>query len=179
MDQLKDAIRYQGYAQKDPLVMYKNQAFTIFQNCLETIATLTAQRILNIRIQLANGVSVAPEQIQKVNRPAPQQVPQNAENAQLAQPNEAAQAPAAPAQEPASAEQPAEEAPKAVDPVPEAPSSSAIPSSALPGTRPEALRRRTIPGAQVKSAGPKLGRNDLCWCGSGLKYKKCHGKNLE
>ena len=179
MDQLKDAIRYQGYAQKDPLVMYKNQAFTIFQNCLETIATLTAQRILNIRIQLANGVSVAPEQIQKVNRPAPQQVPQNAENAQPAQPNEAAQAPAAPAAEPASAEQPAEEAPKAVDPVPEAPSSSAIPSSALPGTRPEALRRRTIPGAQVKSAGPKLGRNDLCWCGSGLKYKKCHGKNLE
>ena len=179
MDQLKDAIRYQGYAQKDPLVMYKNQAFTIFQNCLETIATLTAQRILNIRIQLANGVSVAPEQIQKVNRPAPQQVPQNAENAQPAQPNEAAQAPAAPAAEPASAEQPAEEAPKAVDPVPEAPSSSVIPSSALPGTRPEALRRRTIPGAQVKSAGPKLGRNDLCWCGSGLKYKKCHGKNLE
>ncbi len=167
MDQLKDAIRYQGYAQKDPLVMYKNQAFTIFQNCLETIATLTAQRILNIRIQLANGVSVAPEQIQKVDRPAQGQAPQNAETA-AAQPAESAKAPA---------EQP-KEAPQAVDPVPEAPTSSAIPSSALPGTRPQALRR-TIPGAQVKSAGPKLGRNDLCWCGSGLKYKKCHGKNLD
>ena len=23
--------------------------------------------------------------------------------------------------------------------------------------------------------GPKLGRNELCWCGSGKKYKKCHG----
>ena len=23
---------------------------------------------------------------------------------------------------------------------------------------------------------PKLGRNDPCWCGSGLKYKKCHGR---
>ncbi|HQS01816.1 MAG: preprotein translocase subunit SecA [Halothiobacillus sp. 24-54-40] len=23
---------------------------------------------------------------------------------------------------------------------------------------------------------PKLGRNDLCWCGSGKKYKHCHGK---
>jgi preprotein translocase subunit SecA len=22
----------------------------------------------------------------------------------------------------------------------------------------------------------KIGRNDPCWCGSGLKYKKCHGK---
>jgi preprotein translocase subunit SecA len=24
--------------------------------------------------------------------------------------------------------------------------------------------------------GEKIGRNDTCWCGSGLKYKKCHGK---
>jgi preprotein translocase subunit SecA len=24
--------------------------------------------------------------------------------------------------------------------------------------------------------GAKIGRNDLCWCGSGVKYKKCHGK---
>jgi preprotein translocase subunit SecA len=23
--------------------------------------------------------------------------------------------------------------------------------------------------------GPKLGRNDPCFCGSGKKYKKCHG----
>src|SRR5437764_1184596 len=25
-------------------------------------------------------------------------------------------------------------------------------------------------------AGTKLGRNDPCWCGSGKKYKKCHGR---
>ena len=25
--------------------------------------------------------------------------------------------------------------------------------------------------------GPKVGRNDPCPCGSGLKYKNCHGKN--
>jgi hypothetical protein len=24
---------------------------------------------------------------------------------------------------------------------------------------------------------PKLGRNDPCFCGSGRKYKKCHGAN--
>jgi preprotein translocase subunit SecA len=24
-------------------------------------------------------------------------------------------------------------------------------------------------------SGPKLGRNEPCWCGSGKKYKKCHG----
>jgi preprotein translocase subunit SecA len=25
-------------------------------------------------------------------------------------------------------------------------------------------------------SGPKIGRNDPCFCGSGLKYKKCHGR---
>jgi len=29
--------------------------------------------------------------------------------------------------------------------------------------------------AQQRRAGEKVGRNDLCPCGSGKKYKKCHG----
>ena len=28
---------------------------------------------------------------------------------------------------------------------------------------------------QPVRAGPKIGRNDPCWCGSGKKFKKCHG----
>lgn len=32
------------------------------------------------------------------------------------------------------------------------------------------------PAAPVKREGPKLGRNDPCHCGSGKKFKKCHGK---
>jgi preprotein translocase subunit SecA len=28
----------------------------------------------------------------------------------------------------------------------------------------------------VRRDGPKVGRNDLCPCGSGKKYKHCHGK---
>ena len=31
-------------------------------------------------------------------------------------------------------------------------------------------------GAGAQDAGAKLGRNDPCWCGSGKKYKRCHGK---
>jgi preprotein translocase subunit SecA len=30
-------------------------------------------------------------------------------------------------------------------------------------------------GAPPARSGPKIGRNDPCWCGSGKKYKKCHG----
>jgi hypothetical protein len=33
------------------------------------------------------------------------------------------------------------------------------------------------PITQVKRDEPKIGRNDPCWCGSGKKYKKCHGAN--
>ena len=27
---------------------------------------------------------------------------------------------------------------------------------------------------EEKPAMPDIGRNDICWCGSGKKYKKCH-----
>jgi uncharacterized protein YchJ len=30
---------------------------------------------------------------------------------------------------------------------------------------------------QVRREEPKVGRNDPCPCGSGKKYKKCHGAN--
>jgi preprotein translocase subunit SecA len=32
------------------------------------------------------------------------------------------------------------------------------------------------PGTPYHRTAPKVGRNDPCSCGSGLKYKKCHGK---
>jgi preprotein translocase subunit SecA len=32
-----------------------------------------------------------------------------------------------------------------------------------------------VEAPQPVRAGPKIGRNDPCWCGSGKKYKRCHG----
>jgi preprotein translocase subunit SecA len=32
-----------------------------------------------------------------------------------------------------------------------------------------------VPAQRIVSEEQKLGRNDPCWCGSGKKYKKCHG----
>ena len=31
------------------------------------------------------------------------------------------------------------------------------------------------PGTKAPASAAKLGRNDLCWCGSGKKFKRCHG----
>ncbi|HED64356.1 MAG TPA: hypothetical protein ENJ09_02260 [Planctomycetes bacterium] len=38
------------------------------------------------------------------------------------------------------------------------------------------LRAATPPSKPFVHRAPKLGRNDPCFCGSGLKFKKCHGK---
>jgi preprotein translocase subunit SecA len=38
------------------------------------------------------------------------------------------------------------------------------------------LVKETPVAPKVVSGGEDMGRNDLCFCGSGKKYKKCHGK---
>ena len=184
MDQLKDAIRFHGYAQKDPLMVYKNEGFKMFEGCLEKIATLTALRILNIRITLPNGMTVSPDQIklptpeeieaakaaQAAREAAGEQAPANQEGAKAA--GLAGQA-AASQSNAISAEQQNQQA--------QATQSETAKSSAGSEGTPRVRRTYTDPRilaarrAQQQSA-PKIGRNDLCWCGSGLKYKKCHGK---
>ena len=192
MDQLKDAIRFHGYAQKDPLMIYKNEGYKMFEGCIEKIATLTMLRILNIRITLPNGQTVSPDQLQLREQPKPESEAGDGQQ-ESAQSAETAQAPE-------NAEQPSTEGAKAAGLAGQAASSETnaisegqqaaseaaqpMPQSALPGTRPTVRRTYTNPAVaaaarRAQQAGPKLGRNDPCWCGSGLKYKKCHGKDVE
>ncbi|MGB9112386.1 MAG: preprotein translocase subunit SecA [Acidimicrobiales bacterium] len=64
----------------------------------------------------------------------------------------------------------------AADPV--APMEEIAEGSAPPA--PAVKRTVVVPPANLVGTGPgpkaKLGRNDPCWCGSGRKYKQCHGK---
>jgi preprotein translocase subunit SecA len=48
----------------------------------------------------------------------------------------------------------------------------AITGEVQPDTDPSTADGRNEP---IVRQGPKLGRNDPCWCGSGKKYKHCHG----
>ncbi len=43
------------------------------------------------------------------------------------------------------------------------------------GQAPQPAQGRAGGGAPARSDAPKVGRNDPCPCGSGKKYKKCHG----
>ncbi len=186
------AIRFHGYAQKDPLMVYKNEGFKLFEGCLEKIATLTALRILNIRITLPNGMTVSPDQLQLKSQ---EQIDAERKAAEAAQAQGGS--PTDKAAEPAEAEQLSAEGAKAAGLAGQAATSESnaiseeqqgaqpMPQSALPGTRPTVRRTYTNPAVlaaakkRAQQAGPKLGRNDPCWCGSGLKYKKCHGKDVE
>ena len=187
MDQLKDSIRFHGYAQKDPLMVYKNEGFKLFEGCLEKIATLTALRILNIRITLPNGMTVSPDQLQLKSQEqidAEKKAAEEAGNAAgESAGNGAEQLSAEGAQAAGLAGTAAHSQSNAISEDQQA--GQPMPQSALPGTRPTVRRTYTNPAIvaaarkRAQQAGPKLGRNDPCWCGSGLKYKKCHGKDIE
>ena len=63
-----------------------------------------------------------------------------------------------------------------------APGAGALPGALGAAKGPILGARPPVPGAGAQArpghtpTGDKIGRNDVCWCGSGLKYKKCHGR---
>jgi len=66
-------------------------------------------------------------------------------------------------------------------------SGAAVTTQIIPGLQPQTPRNiqlqkgdETLGTGPARSAGQapdgeKVGRNDPCWCGSGKKYKRCHG----
>ncbi|MBN1130238.1 MAG: SEC-C domain-containing protein [Chitinispirillaceae bacterium] len=55
-------------------------------------------------------------------------------------------------------------------------SSGSVAREMPPARRQEQVTNRAASGQHtIIKAGPQVGRNDPCPCGSGKKYKKCHG----
>jgi preprotein translocase subunit SecA len=127
LDQLRNAIQYRAYGQKDPLVEYKREAFEMFEDLMRDIQATFTERFLKVQITA-----------EPPRRPPPPPAPAPARG------DEDLFAPA-PGRSPAQAPPPA------------------VTSSAGP------LRAPALVG------GAEVGRNDPCPCGSGRKYKKCHG----
>jgi len=148
MDHLKTGIGLRGYGQKDPRVEYEKEAYEIFEDLKNNIADEAVKGIFRVVIE---------------HGPPPDQRPPR--------------------------------------PVPAGPQFEAIPSGAmvpqavpqgrlspheaeqLLGPAPQAQRRPQQLHTNLGDAEPpkpvraeaKIGRNELCPCGSGKKYKKCHG----
>jgi preprotein translocase subunit SecA len=140
MEHLKDAIGLQGYAQKDPLVEYKNEAFTAFEQLKRDIQFEIATNIFRVEV---------------VREEAPQPAPQPALAAVASGPSDAPGTGVADALAAAGG------------PVAMGATAPPRPISSMAG--------RGTAVAQAQPAG-KVGRNDPCPCGSGRKYKRCHGR---
>ncbi len=152
MDGLRDSTRYRGYAQKDPLQEYKKEGFAMFGSMMESVAHEVAQRILHID----------PNFLQRQQEAAARAREEELRRRQSLQ----FSAPGEPGGAIAGTPEPAPEARPAPRPM----------AGPLPGTvvmNSSAGARAPQPSQDVfKNAG----RNDPCPCGSGKKFKKCHGQ---
>jgi preprotein translocase subunit SecA len=150
LDHLKEGIGLRGYGQKDPLVEFKKEAFILFEDMMTRIDNETVRYLFHIQVQ--QGEQTGPGGASQA--PSPQQPPR---------PRAAAASAAARAGEPEHLPAVAREIERRQQ------------------RQQKDLQYQTGP-AQAEApkpvrAGAKVGRNDPCPCGSGKKYKKCHGAN--
>ena len=166
LDQLRQSVQNASYEQKDPLVIYKVESFHLFENMLNSL------NVKAMSVLMRGQIYVRPA------APAPAPAPAPA-------------AQEAPADEQADEQE--EEKPQAAPAKPQPEIERAMPEKAtdysryktsrenLPG---EADNRAAAQGASQRQAptpvkaGPRINRNDPCPCGSGKKYKNCHGRGL-
>ncbi|MBD5362490.1 MAG: preprotein translocase subunit SecA [Bacteroides sp.] len=164
LDDLRQSVQNASYEQKDPLVIYKVESFHLFEEMLKKLNDKATAALMRGQIY----VRQAP--------PAPAQSP--------------AQTPAqSPEQQAEQAEQQQAPAPK---PQPEVQRATAVKTdySRYNASKPEAYegadaqrqaasaQQGQRPAPQPIKAAPRVGRNDPCPCGSGKKYKACHGRGL-
>jgi preprotein translocase subunit SecA len=165
MDHLKEGIGLRGYAQQDPLVAYKRESFDMFEAMMLKFQEDTVRFLFRMQIIGPDGqpVNAAPQPRREV--------------------------PAAPPVASA-ARQPLGDGRRA--PVLDAPREIPVPTRAPQTTidqlekefarkKQRELAHASMAGGSAASqpsqrrTGEKVGRNDPCPCGSGKKYKKCHG----
>ncbi len=162
MDQIRDSIGFRAFSQKDPRIEFKKEAARLFDEMLRGVRDRVAEIALKGRL--------SPQLPRQAQRPAPAEV-----------------VPAQPAM-PASEEQGGEPSTSPMPRIPAAPAAPAIAAAAemIRGSATQerdleiAARAGTPDDAQAAGAPssggiPAVGRNEPCPCGSGKKYKKCHG----
>jgi preprotein translocase subunit SecA len=137
LDSLKEGINLRAYAQKDPLVEYKREAFKMFTELVNTMNTETISLIWKAFPADQNGTPRRPQ--------APQRPKVDLSKAKMEH------------------------------------EVSTNMGLQMNSARNEETAMSQAAHQQEKQApvvvGEKIGRNDPCPCGSGKKYKQCHGKN--
>ena len=194
MDYLREGIGLRAWAQRDPLVEYQREGFDMFGAMMEGIKEESVGNLFNLQVEVQENpiVEEAPGAEE-----APPGAPSPAVGGRSAKPDAGTAAPANRKPQPQRnsparpAAQPRGRAPGSAEPaVPAAFAADGASTLVAPGLkRPQRPARLQYSAPSEDGSGEvdqhaegapagdvsRVGRNDLCPCGSGRKYKRCHG----
>ena len=166
MDQLRKGIGLRSYAQTDPVIAYKQEGFAMFDEMVERIQERTISMLLKAELQI-NRPAVTRIMPTPARPATPTQAPAAAEGTQGSPESQEAVP-----QETAPQEAPA--APRALGKNEVVSGGGVLPSEVNVDALKTSGTEKFNPATMKKAKKP--GPNDPCPCGSGLKYKKCHGR---
>jgi preprotein translocase subunit SecA len=156
MDYLREGIHLRGFAQIDPLVAYKNEAFTLFGDLMNSVWSDYARMIFNVQVNVdgqnggggAGGRDAIPAFSAAGSSTRAGRVSYSGGHS-AAGAGALAQAAAA----------------------------AGVGAVAQGGYGEIDQEMEALPAVEqrVLDDEHQVGRNDPCWCGSGKKFKKCHG----
>jgi preprotein translocase subunit SecA len=147
MDYLREGIHLRGFAQIEPIVAYKNEAFTLFEELMASIWSDFAKMVFNVEVEVESADEAA-ERYDPSKIGGPGRNVQYSGGAGAVQPSALTAAGAGGGVGPTGV----------VD---------TAPDGELAG--PPTVEQRRVADEE------QIGRNDPCWCGSGKKFKRCHG----
>src|SRR4051794_24973283 len=146
MDYLREGIHLRGFAQIDPLVAYKNEGYQMFEELLHSIWDEFSKLVFRAELEIQPDQAGA---VAATNGAG--------ETTTLAYSGGTL-----------------ENQPSALQEVAAASGASAVDVAAAQAAGPNSGGFETVETV-VNDDKENIGRNDPCWCGSGKKYKKCHG----
>jgi len=185
LDQLRNAIGYRSWGQKDPLIEYKHEAYSMFVDLMDDIHNTFTERFLRAQITFEERAAPPPPMYLsgpdldgngEERAPRPRKKQFNALGVMEEIDVDAGEGTDA-TLDVAPAEAPKKGTAVRTEPTVHVGGKSSSLSKAMAGGAIGGVPG--VPGVPGGSADwSNVGRNDPCPCGSGKKFKKCHGSNL-
>jgi len=187
MDHLKEGISLRGYAQRDPLVEYKRESFDMFEAMMLKFQEDTVRFLFRMQIIGPDGrpVTSAPQPKREVPKAPPvasaAQIDGRSGDSPSDRPEYFFGAQQDGSGEPGRPTSPTQPPPEIAIPTRQASTTIDALEKEFRKKKQRELAAANMAGggngtqASQRRAGEKVGRNDPCPCGSGKKYKKCHG----
>jgi preprotein translocase subunit SecA len=161
LDQLRNAITYRAWGQKDPLIEYKQEAFGMFVDLMADLRATFTEQFFKVQVSAGPPPPAAgPPPPRTFSGPA--------------SPGTAPTGPAEPVGRPGASSGLVDEAALVAPEAPPAARPGGGAASPLVGP----AGRARAAGGPLPAGWEKTGRNEPCPCGSGKKFKKCHGASL-